>query len=145
MAEQDTVKIAREVFEAWNAHDPDRYVKYLASEYVSESDTMPASVRGPAAAREVMRTYLTAFPDLRFTIDAVLASGEVASVRWLAAGTHRGELMGVAPTQRRVETRGCSILEIRNSRVTHQWLYWDTGHLLRQLGALPERAMAAGR
>jgi steroid delta-isomerase-like uncharacterized protein len=145
MAEQDTVTIARKLFETWNSHDQDAYAKLLASEYVSNSDTLPAPVRGPAAAQETMRNYVTAFPDLTVTIEAVFASGDAATVRWLAKGTHRGELMGIAPTQRRVETRGCSVLEIRNGKVTHQWIYWDTGHLLRQLGALPQRTRAAGR
>jgi steroid delta-isomerase-like uncharacterized protein len=145
MAQQDPIAIARKVFDAWSAHDPDAYAKLLAPEYLSESDTLPAPVRGTAAALDDMRVYRTAFPDLRFTVDAVFASGEVTTVRWLASGTQRGPLMGIAPTQRRVEVRGCSILQIRNGKVTHQWLYWDTGHLLRQLGVLPERAMAAGR
>jgi steroid delta-isomerase-like uncharacterized protein len=145
MAEQDTVTIARKVFDAWNGHDPDGYGKLLASDYVSESDTMPAPVRGPVAARDAMRTYLSAFPDLHFTIEGAFAGPEATTVRWRANGTHHGALAGVPPTHRRVEVRGCSILTIRDDKVIHEWLYWDTGHLFRQLGAVPERAMSAGR
>jgi hypothetical protein len=38
--------------------------------------------------------------------------------------------MGIAPTNRRAETHGCTIAEIRNGKIVRSWVYWDTGHLL---------------
>ena len=83
-----------------------------------------------------MHLYLTAFPDLRFSIDQLLPSGDYAVTRYTATGTHRGDLMGIAPTNRRAETHGCTIAEIRNGKIVRSWAYWDTGHLLRQLGVM---------
>ena len=57
--------------------------------------------------------------------------------RYTATGTHRGDLMGIAPTNRRAETHGCTIAEIKNGKIIRSWIYWDTGHLLRQLGIMP--------
>jgi steroid delta-isomerase-like uncharacterized protein len=145
MADPDIQTIARRFFDTWNAHDADAHVKFLSSDYVAESDTFTEPVRGPEAARAVISNYFTAFPDLNVTVETMLASGDVVTVRWRASGTHRGPLLGVAPTQRQAQVRGCTVLEIRNGKVTRQWIYWDTGHLLRQLGALPERSRAAGR
>jgi len=34
--------------------------------------------------------------------------------RYTATGTHRGDLMGIAPTNRRAESHGCTIVEIKN-------------------------------
>src|SRR6266581_3106616 len=103
-----------------------------------------ADPRGPGClrlggerGREEMQMYLAAFPDLRFSIDQLLSSGDYAVTRYTATGTHRGDLMGIAPTNRRAETHGCTIVEIRNGKVARTWVYWDTGHLLRQLGVLP--------
>jgi predicted ester cyclase len=53
------------------------------------------------------------------------------------SGTQRGELMGIKPTNRRTVTHGCSVGQIKNGKAVHDWIYWDTGHLLRQLGVLP--------
>jgi hypothetical protein len=36
-----------------------------------------------------------------------------------------------------VVTHGCTVSQYRNGRPAHDWIYWDTGHLLKQLGALP--------
>jgi len=57
--------------------------------------------------------------------------------RTTATGTHRGELMGIKPTNRRTVTHGCSVKQLKNDKAVHDCIYWDTGHLLRQLGVLP--------
>ena len=38
-------------------------------------------------------------------------------------------------------TRGCTVAEIKHGKLTHSWVYWDTGHLLKQL----RRAAVSGR
>ena len=137
MAEQENVRIDRELWDAWNAHDPERYVKLLDEKWVAESDTIPAPVRGRDGAREFMKMYVTAFPDLHFRVDHTLASGDFVVTRYTATGTHRGVLMGIPATHRSATIHGCSVGELRNGTLVHNWLYWDTGSLLRQLGVLP--------
>ena len=136
MSTQDNIKVARQVFDAWNAHDPDRYVKLLDEHWTAESDTLPMTLTGREAGRQFMAMYVTAFPDLHFDITQILADGDFVVSRWTATGTHRGELMGIAPTQKRTVTRGCSVGQFRNGKPIHDWIYWDTGHLLKQLGVL---------
>ncbi len=65
MAEQENARTIREVFDVWNAHDPDRYVKRLGDSWTAESDTIPAPVTGRDGAREFMKVYVTGFPDDR--------------------------------------------------------------------------------
>ena len=137
MSEQDNLQTTRDAFEAWNAHDPERYVKNLDEKWIAESDTMPAPVSGHAAAKEFMKTYLTAFPDLRFDIDQMLASGEFVVTRWTASGIHRGPLMGILPTNRKSVTHGCSVSEFKQGKQAHDWVYWDVANMLRQLGVMP--------
>jgi steroid delta-isomerase-like uncharacterized protein len=136
MATQENVKLVRQIFDTWNAHDPDRLVKLLDEKYVSESDTVPTAITGREAARQFMTVYVKAFPDLHIDVAQILADGDFVVSRWAAKGTHRGELMGVAPTNRRVVTNGCSVIQVRSGKAVHEWLYWDTGHLLKQLGVM---------
>jgi steroid delta-isomerase-like uncharacterized protein len=133
---QDNVKIVRQMFDAWNAHDPDRLVKLLDEKYMSESDTVPSPINGRDGARQFMLVYVKAFPDLHLDVTQTLSDGEFVTTRWTAKGTHRGELMGISPTNRRVITNGCTVSQIRSGKTVHEWLYWDTGHLLKQLGVL---------
>jgi steroid delta-isomerase-like uncharacterized protein len=138
MSEQDNLRLARQGYDAWNAHDTDRFVNLLADDFVEESDTQPAPLRGPDGARQSMEMYIKAFPDLHFDIEHMIASGEYVVTRWLATGTHKGELMGIPPTGRRGEgIHGCTVSQYRNGKVVHQWLYWDVATLLRQIGVMP--------
>lgn len=137
MSEQDNMKYARQVFDAWNSHDPERFVKLVDEKLVIESDTLPQTLTGRDAARQFFHVYVNAFPDLHFQIDQMLAVGEYVVTRWTATGTHRGDLMGIAPTNRSGVTHGCSVAEYRGGRPIHDRLYWDSGNLLRQLGVLP--------
>ena len=76
MTHQDNIQIVRHIFEAWNKHDPDRYVKLLDEKHVVESDTLPAPLIGREAGRQFMQMYVSAFPDLRFDIDQIFGEGD---------------------------------------------------------------------
>ena len=68
MSESENLQISRQIWDAWNAHDLDGWLKFLDANYVLESDTVPQPIRGMEAARSFMQTYVDAFPDLHFSI-----------------------------------------------------------------------------
>jgi hypothetical protein len=41
MTEQEMLRVDREIWDAWNTHDPERYTKLLDESWVAESDTSP--------------------------------------------------------------------------------------------------------
>jgi steroid delta-isomerase-like uncharacterized protein len=137
MSEQDNIKHTRQIFDAWNSHDVERFAKLIDEKLVIESDTLPQAVRGKDAAPQFFLTYVTAFPDLHFEIDQMLGTGDYVVTRWTAKGTHRGDLMGISPTNRNAVTHGCNVGEYRHGRPVHDHTYWDSANLLRQLGVLP--------
>lgn len=75
-----------------------------------------------------------AFPDLQFTLDVVMADGDLVFVRWTMRGTHQGEFMGRPPTGRPVEWRGITQFRLANGRVVERWLYADDLALHEQVG-----------
>ena len=107
VAEQDNLRIVRESWAAWNAHDVEGALKILDEKHVWETDTLPAPVVGRDGSRQAMQMAISAFPDLQFRIDQLLASGDHVVTRYTATGTHNGDLMGIPPTKRRGETHGC--------------------------------------
>lgn len=137
MAEQENLRLARESIEAWSAHDPNRLAKIVDEKFVAESDTLPANIDGPQELAQFMSVYVTAFPDLHFEIQQQLADGDFVVTRWVATGTHQGVLMGIPPTGRQAVTHGCTVSQFRGGKGVHDWIYWDSGNLLRQLGVLP--------
>src|SRR5260370_15704577 len=56
--------------------------------------------RGPESARQVVTMLRTAFPDLHFTIEELVAEGNTLAARVTLSETHPGPLMGMPPTGR---------------------------------------------
>jgi steroid delta-isomerase-like uncharacterized protein len=137
MADQDNVRVVREVFEAWNAHDAERFVKLLDASTVWSSDAFPAPFKGHEGARQFFQVYVSAFPDLHLDIEDIIADNDRVVVRWRSGGAHRGDLGGLKPTNRRSELQGCTVSEVKGGKIHRAWVYFDNATMLRQLGALP--------
>jgi steroid delta-isomerase-like uncharacterized protein len=140
MSEADNVRLMEEAFSAMNARDLDRYVSNHDDSYVWESDAFPGPVRGPQEVKKTLGMYFKAFPDLHFEPQQIIASGNYVVVRWEATGTHKGDFNGIAPTNKRITSHGCTTSEVRNGRFIKATTYADQLTLLRQLGATFEKA-----
>jgi predicted ester cyclase len=79
----------------------------------------------------------SAFPDLRVTIEDQVAEGDKVATRWTVRGTHRGEMMGAAPTGNQVTFTGTQTDYISGGKIVASWSNWDTLGMLRQIGAVP--------
>ncbi len=79
--------------------------------------------------------FFTAFPDLEFTVDLVIVEDDLAATHWTATGTHRGEWLGIAPTDREVTWTGINIFRIECGLIVESWGAADHLGLLSQLGA----------
>ena len=112
----------------------------IAPHAVNHDPAEPAelrALRGPDVLKRTVSMYRAAFPDVRITVDDVIASGEKVVLRWHSEGTHRGELEGLAPTGVRGSVTGISIDQWKEGKVVESWAEWDNLGLARQLGAAP--------
>jgi len=80
--------------------------------------------------------FFTAFPDLEFTVDLVVAQDDLVATSWTATGTHRGEWLGIAPTDREVTWQGINIFRFECGQIVEAWGSADHVGLLSQLGAV---------
>jgi steroid delta-isomerase-like uncharacterized protein len=109
----------------------------LAPDYIGHDPSQPEPTRGIAGAKEFIQQYISAFPDARVTIDQQLAEGDYVTSKWMGRGTHKGELMGIAATNKQVTVTGITISRIANGKVAEEWTNWDTLGMLQQIGAVP--------
>ncbi|MDQ6854954.1 MAG: ester cyclase, partial [Actinomycetota bacterium] len=56
--------------------------------------------------------------------------------RWTASGTHRGRLMGIAPTGKVGTVRGVSVVLVVNEKIQEDWISWDQLGMWEQLGVV---------
>ena len=86
--------------------------------------------------KQMVSGLLGAFPDLHFTIEDQIVSGDKVATRWVAEGTHAGPLGEVPPTGRRVHVDGLILDRVEDGRVVERWEQWDQTAMMRQLGLL---------
>jgi steroid delta-isomerase-like uncharacterized protein len=108
--------------------------------YEHHDPSSPDFGRGPESAKKRATLYRNAFPDLRMTIEDIIAEGDTVMVRWSSRGTHKGELRGIAPTGKQVNVSGVTIARLSNGKLAEAHVNWDALGLMQQLGAVPEVA-----
>jgi len=89
------------------------------------------------STKQLVEMMYAAIPDAKHTIEDVIAEGDKVVVRLTIRGTHKGDLMGIAPTGKQVTMSGIDILRISGGKVAEDWFAFDQMGLMQQIGAVP--------
>jgi len=108
----------------------------LKSDYIRHDANLP-DVVGLQAEQQFIVTALTAFSDLHFEAEQLIAENDLVMCRLTARGTHRSEFMGVPPSGRHVDFQSVDIFRLSDGKIAEQWVVMDALGLLQQLGAIP--------
>jgi ketosteroid isomerase-like protein len=93
--------------------------------------------RGPESIKNHIAEWLSGFPDLKFTIEQMIAEGDRIST-WLSMdGTHTGEWLGISPCGKRINIRLMTIHRLRNGKIIEDWVIVESLGFFQQLGILP--------
>lgn len=90
-------------------------------------------VNSPAAFAEQCKSFRKIFPDIRVTVDDLVAEGDKVAVRWTAKMTHTGEGLGIPATSKQVRVVGSSFLICGNGKILEGWNYMDLTRMRLQL------------
>jgi len=76
----------------------------------------------------------SAFPDLHFTLNDMVAEGSKVASRFTMSGTHTGGFSGIPPTNRRFSLWAINVIRIVNGKAVEEWERYDTLGMMQQLG-----------
>ena len=107
----------------------------FAKDYVRHDLRPSQAPPGPEGMKRIAADFRSAFPDLRFDVDIVIAEDEFVAARWTASGTHLGAWGAVEPTGRRASFSGVNIYRFENGKVAELWNHRDDLGLMEQVGA----------
>lgn len=128
----------RRLYELINAADVDGFSEVMADDFVEHEET-PGLEPTREGVQEFFRTYLAAFPDLRFTVEDMISDGNKVVSRVKATGTHEGEFMGMPPTGKRIDVQLIDIVRFGDDGLAHEhWGVFDALTMMQQLGAVPD-------
>lgn len=141
----DMKAIARRLYEdVWNRRKLEVVSTLFSPSHALRDNNADGSSIGPEAYKIQVAMYLAAFPDLRFTVEDTVAEKDKLVASWTISGTHKGEFMGIRPTNKKISVEGITIHYIANGKIIDSYVSWDALGLLRQLGAFPALAHPKG-
>jgi steroid delta-isomerase-like uncharacterized protein len=136
----DNETLVRRFFaEVFNQGNLEAVETFIHPQHENHDPTAPEVPTGPEGVRRLVELYRSAFPDIHFEHEAVVDLGDKVAHRWTFTGTHRGEIMGVEPTGRKVTVQGIEINRIADGKIAESWAISDALGMLEQLGVeVPE-------
>lgn len=130
--------IDRLIEEVWNGKDlsilAEVFTEVATMHHGGPHDRGGHEMKGIAEFREgYMRPTQTSFPDMRHQIKDLLFDGEKVVMRFHGEGTHKGEFMGIAPTNKVMRYEGIAIFRMQGTRIAEVWVHSNAA---KQLAAL---------
>jgi steroid delta-isomerase-like uncharacterized protein len=74
-----------------------------------------------------------AFPDLKMTVDLMVAEHDLVTVVWTFRGTNTAAGYGLPPTGARIELRGITVWRIVDGKIREEWTSFDDMQAAQQL------------
>ena len=123
--------------EVWNRRKLDLVAELISPSHALNDPFVNGSQIGPELYRRRILELTASFPDMRFTLDDLIAEKEKVVASWVISATHDGEFMNIPATGKKVSVEGITIHFIRDGKILDSNARWDAVGLLRQLGAFP--------
>ena len=134
--EENKAVVRRFVEEVFNQGNLAAVDQFLAAEY-RDANALPGQEPGREGAKRAFSLYQEVFPDLRYTIEEMIAEGDTVVTRVTFRGTHRGAFLGIPPTNRQVSVPAVHITRVVEGTIREHWSLMDDLGLMQQLGVVP--------
>ena len=80
-----------------------------------------------------------AFPDLKVSVDRMIAEGDMVSLHWSAVGTNTVAVPGFPGEGKRVAIDGMSFFRFADGKIVEEWSTYDNLTIMKQLGQIPAK------
>jgi steroid delta-isomerase-like uncharacterized protein len=128
--------IARQFIAAFASADT-RTLERIVAEHMVDHNLAPGPKQGRPGVLEAVGMFRAAFPDLKITIESLVADEERVSVTGKMSGTNQGALMGAPPTGKSASFAYMDMYAIAHGQIVEAWHVEDLAGMMRQLGMLP--------
>lgn len=127
-------EVTKRVFhQAWNKADFDGLDALIAEDatFHIRDLTLPTSAKD---LERIVAGWHRAFPDFRFSIQDMVAEGELVAVRLILTGTHKDQWQDIPATGKRIRVTVMMFLRFEAGQVVQIWEDYDEYGMRMQLG-----------
>ncbi|MGA2410957.1 MAG: ester cyclase [Candidatus Binataceae bacterium] len=128
---------AKQWMGGFNREGLDKVMDMYADDVQFEDTTFAHKANG----KTELRKFFAAFVDPSagehtFTVTGYTGGLDAGAAEWTWRAKHRGEFMGAPADGKSTEVHGVSVLIFNHGKIASQHDYWDSGTVLRQVGAI---------
>jgi len=126
--------VRRYLEQVFNKRRTDLFEEFLVENYqIHGAGIAP----GLEPAKEWFGVIGAAFPDMKLTLEELIAEGDKVVVRGSFTGTHQGDLFGVPASGKEVAQTTLIIFRLAKGEIVEGWYATNDLILMQQLGVLP--------
>ncbi len=134
--QEENKQLEHRFAEEWNRGNLDGVYAFFAQDFAGH-DYPPGMAPGVEGLKQALRQYFDAFPDSQITLELLVAEGDTVAGYGILTGTHKGSLLGIPPTGKKVTIPKATIHRIKDGKIVEGWNISDFLGALRQIGAMP--------
>jgi steroid delta-isomerase-like uncharacterized protein len=133
----DHAATVRQMYDLVNTGDIDGFATNLAEDFVEHEET-PGLAPTKAGVIDFFRMQLAAFPDLRMSVEDIVANGDKVVARVALSGTNRGSFMNMPATGKSVNVQLIDMFRFSDDGLLREhWGVLDALAMMQQLGVVP--------
>ena len=137
MSTEDNKASVRKAYQAVNQQNLSSFIDEFIDPHQVDHSAPPGLPGGIEGARQFAGMFLTAFPDMHFTVEDMIAEGDKVVARITMSGTQQGAFMGIPPTGKHVAWTAIDINRVAGGKSVEHWMEMDALVLMQQLGVVP--------
>ena len=115
----------------------DLFDKFFADNFVEHEMLPPNVPPGKEGVKQFFTMLRKAFPDLKFTVNDMVTSGDKVWTYITISGTQNGPFMDMPASGKKINIQGFDIVRFANGKAVEHWGLTDDTTMMTQLGAIP--------
>jgi predicted ester cyclase len=108
-----------------------------SEDFVAHNPLCPGVSLDREGMKQGAEIFRVAAPGARHEIRMQVAEDDLVVSHIVGRGIHEGELLGIPPTHKDLETEGIVIHRVRDGKIVEYWSVTDLARVLQQVGVLP--------
>jgi predicted ester cyclase len=106
----------------------------MAPNVIQHFNSWSEPIVGLEANKQFNIGLFQGFPDIKQTIEDVIADGDKVVFRSTLEGTNTGEFLGIPPTGKSAKMNDFTLLRFENGKIVEWWYETNLLELMNQLG-----------
>lgn len=128
--------IQRFVDEVMNGGNLNVVDSLFSPDYIPHDPSNPDRQGGIEGAKQFIRMLHMGLTDGQYMVQDMIAEGDRVAYRWILAGTHTGDFMGIPASGKDLYFSGMDMYRLINGKIVESWVIADALTMLQQLGVL---------